>query len=142
MSKTVDKRSKQGAAGRFAVGFGLGLTVFPAAVLAAYLMIVQSGTGQLLSGRGGRSVLVASGQDMTAAKAASLSVIRTDEATTLACRGACDDLRLDGPGPSALERVEVKDASDTCLLCERTASGHGRFNLSGRPLALLSDAQP
>ena len=77
------------------------------------------------------------GADVTRAGGAKLAIISEIGAVTQTCNGVCDSLRFEADSPENVFRLEIRDFSGKCVLCDK-----GNYVSSGSQVQWIVAGQP
>lgn len=77
------------------------------------------------------------GADVTRAGGAKLAIISEIGAVTQTCNGVCDSLRFEADSPDNVFRLEIRDLSGKCVLCDE-----GSYVTNGQQVQWIVAGQP
>lgn len=84
------------------------------------------------------------GADVSRSGGAQLAIISETGAVTQTCNGVCDSLRFEADSPDNVFRLEIRDLSGKCVLCDKGSYVSGgsqvRWTVAGQPQLRLRRA--
>ena len=84
------------------------------------------------------------GADVSRAGGAKLAIISEVGAVTQTCNGMCDSLRFEANSPDNVFRLEIRDRSGKCVLCDKgsyvTNGSQVQWTVAGQPQLRLKHA--
>ena len=84
------------------------------------------------------------GADVSRAGGAKLAIISEIGAVTQTCNGVCDSLRFEANSPDNVFRLEIRDLSGKCVLCDKgsyvTNGQQVQWTVAGQPQLRLKRA--